>query len=212
MRLEAAPSDQKPSIESLVGLNETAQFLKIDEESLAEWTAAGYAPHYLYNGKGPYFHRAEIKKWARTYILERRGGLPIPKMISVLSHIGSSELTPPAAIAAIQNLQQVDMRGLVSGIYFLCFGDAVVYVGQTNVIMQRVASHVSEGSKEFDINRIFFLPCPPSQLLDMETKFISMLKPKYNYNKQGRLVLSKNEVMVRLQSGRCEGKDAEEEK
>jgi hypothetical protein len=67
--------------------------------------------------------------------------------------------------------------------YFLCDGDEVVYVGQSSCISARLGTHIMEGVKKFDHDRVFFLPCPIESLNLIEQHYIETLKPKYNGGK-----------------------------
>jgi hypothetical protein len=66
----------------------------------------------------------------------------------------------------------------VTGIYFLWFGNEIVYVGQSRNITQRVFQHVQDGTKRFD--GLSFLPVKPSLLNKFERRYIERLLPRYN--------------------------------
>ncbi len=63
------------------------------------------------------------------------------------------------------------------GIYFLCQGSDVVYVGKTTNFYSRMGSHV-DGKFEFDNMR--FLPAHAKNLDAMEREYIARFCPKYN--------------------------------
>lgn len=67
-----------------------------------------------------------------------------------------------------------------SGIYFLCSGPDVVYVGQSVRVVSRVAEHISTRGDQFDHDRVYFLPCPTHALDEVERRFIRMLMPRLN--------------------------------
>jgi excinuclease UvrABC nuclease subunit len=81
----------------------------------------------------------------------------------------------PPALAAISHLRELDLDSFC-GVYFLCDGDEVVYVGKSLVAFSRALSH--RKTKEFD--RVFFLRTPESDLLAIERQFIESLKPRLN--------------------------------
>ena len=81
---------------------------------------------------------------------------------------------------AIENLCRLMVNGHTSGIYFLCDGQDVVYVGQSVSALGRVATHLAERIKEFLPERVFFLPCPAEDLTRIENHYIRLLRPKYN--------------------------------
>lgn len=68
----------------------------------------------------------------------------------------------------------------ISGVYFLCEGDKVNYVGQSKDIKQRIRTHQREKSKSFD--SVFAVKLPQEQLVKIEGMFIQLLCPKYNMN------------------------------
>ena len=68
----------------------------------------------------------------------------------------------------------------ISGVYFLCEGDKVNYVGQSKDIKQRIRTHQRQKSKSFD--SVFAVRLPQEQLVKIEGMFIQLLCPKYNMN------------------------------
>ena len=60
------------------------------------------------------------------------------------------------------------------GVYFLCHGNKVVYVGQSINPSARIAQH--QADKQF--NRVFMIPT--NNLDEVETMYIKKFKPKYN--------------------------------
>lgn len=64
----------------------------------------------------------------------------------------------------------------VPGVYFLISGLEVVYVGQSERVLGRMAGHMD---KEFDEVRMIEVPDRDS-MLALEGKLISLLRPKYN--------------------------------
>jgi hypothetical protein len=77
------------------------------------------------------------------------------------------------------------IRRLKCGVYFLIKDESVVYVGQSTNIAQRIANH--KATKDFDT--FTYIQCKPENLNTIEAMYIDRLKPKYNYNSQGRLVM-----------------------
>jgi excinuclease UvrABC nuclease subunit len=67
------------------------------------------------------------------------------------------------------------------GIYALCDGDRIVYVGKTANIFNRIASHLRTPMKE-QFDRVWFRPCSPIEADVLEKELIAELKP--NKNKQ----------------------------
>ncbi len=167
---------------SMVGIEDAASQCSIDVEHLRQWTESGHAPHYMVNGSGPFYKISELKYWAKENLIVKKGGFPVPRTIDVLRpvHEVSSRRCPPTSIAAMQGLCYVAITCSVSGIYFLCDGDEVVYVGQSVCVAARLGQHISEGVKKFEHDRIFFLPCPVASLDIIENHYIETMNPKYN--------------------------------
>jgi hypothetical protein len=69
------------------------------------------------------------------------------------------------------------IEGLV-GVYFLVLDNRVVYVGMSFDIPARIRTHINERAKAFD--RVFVLECHPDFVCDLETLYITRLRPKYN--------------------------------
>lgn len=96
---------------------------------------------------------------------------------------------PPTCIASFTELRQylgaytAGMRDPAAraGVYFLCLGNEVVYVGQATKVGARVGAHFD---KEFD--RVYYISCRESELTDYEGAFIYHLKPKLNRTTCGR--------------------------
>lgn len=90
------------------------------------------------------------------------------------------------AIRAVPRLRQelasasVEIAGCeaICGVYFLLHDTEVVYVGQSIGILSRVATHSEEGLKTF--NRWCYLKVKRDQLDELESFYITLLRPKYN--------------------------------
>lgn len=155
-------------------------------ERLIELADAGYAPHYLIDGKGPWFKIMELREWFDRNAVQARGGLPMPTRLSLVIPAESRPVADaPESIARLTGLRHIDpAHFLCPGIYFLCVEDEVVYVGQSVNVPARIMTHIQESrrsaGKTFDPLRIFYLPVPESELLSVESEFICRLKPKYN--------------------------------
>jgi hypothetical protein len=79
-------------------------------------------------------------------------------------------------------LQEIDASIIPPCIYFLLSLSKVVYVGQTTDLRGRIGAHRRD--KLFD--RVLFLPAPPEDLDRMESRFVGLLKPKYNFHPDRR--------------------------
>lgn len=166
-----------------VGIVEAAAYCDLTEESLRRWTESGHAPHYFIDGRGPYYRKTILKKWVEENLMQINAGMPVPQTLPVLTAVtqsdnGDSDI--PFPLCAINNLLRVAIGAAQSGIYFLCSGPDVVYVGQSTSVLSRLCTHVAHGRKTFDLGRVFFLACPPHDLVRVERHWINTLRPKYN--------------------------------
>jgi len=91
----------------------------------------------------------------------------------VLSVIGLA----PVSISSIPGLRVYD-PAFLTGVYFLCKCNEVVYVGQSTNIGNRFTIHAAESTKDHD--KVFFLRVPASQLVEVESRFIASLEPVHN--------------------------------
>jgi hypothetical protein len=64
------------------------------------------------------------------------------------------------------------------GVYFLLLGAEIVYVGQSNNVLMRLASHQTRGEIEFD--RFFIERCSQAQVANLEAMYIAKFKPRHN--------------------------------
>lgn len=66
----------------------------------------------------------------------------------------------------------------ICGIYFLCRGEKVIYVGQAVNVEARLAQHEDERIRWFD--RFFFIEYPAANLDKAEAEWIKLLRPPTN--------------------------------
>ena len=86
----------------------------------------------------------------------------------------------PASIEALEDQMMYAEPIRVPGIYFLCLGPDVVYVGRSRSPLQRSGEHLD---KPFD--RVFMLPVKAQDIIRTEQAFIRVLKPSLNDRYQG---------------------------
>lgn len=143
---------------------------------IIELADAGYAPHYRIDGGAPLFLPPEIKRWMAKNLLQRRDGASLLDAMRVVVAAPPVQDMPPKSIRNIGALRQMPSCEYEPGVYFLCDGDDVVYVGQSVQPTARIATHVT--TKTFD--RAYLLPVPPSELNEVEGAFIRVLTPRLN--------------------------------
>lgn len=74
----------------------------------------------------------------------------------------------------------------MSGVYFLCWNGVVVYVGQSVSLISRAAQHARV--KTFD--DIFAVKVSPAYLNRVEGFWIDHLRPRYNHDSKGKLIMA----------------------
>lgn len=160
----------------------TAEFAAVNTgipaERLLELCAAGFAPHYSVDGGPPMFRQAEINAWTKANLVEAKGGMPMPREANVHPKPASACLTAPVCLRGLEGLLTCVLPDRISGVYFLCRGAEVVYVGQSTDVLGRVAQHRTYK----DHDRAYYWPVPPGELDRVEGAFIRLLKPCLNGN------------------------------
>jgi hypothetical protein len=87
------------------------------------------------------------------------------------------------SLEAYQPLQPHTLQPFnYSGVYFLCQGEEVVYVGQSKNVGGRITSHID--TKSFD--SVLIIPVPEENLRSVETYWIERLKPVLNRSLEER--------------------------
>jgi hypothetical protein len=183
---QAASSVQQMMLPFRTPQEATERLKGITPERLIELAEAGYAPHYWVDGQGPFFKVMELLKWVEHNMVQAVGGMPMPTRLSLVVPVRSRPANDaPESIARLVGLCHIDpAHFLCPGVYFLCLGDEVVYVGQSVNVPARIMTHINESrrpaGKRFDPLRIFYLPVPGSELSRIESEFIGKLQPEYN--------------------------------
>lgn len=147
---------------------------------IREMVMQGHMPHYRIKGiEEPFFRLPEAKEWISNNLIERiKGRKLVPPQVVVLSN--PAQYYPrgvPQAISTIVGLEEIRTEQLC-GVYFLCLGNEVVYVGQSTNVMARFQTHCQERRNQFE--RIFFIRVPFCNLNEVERRFIESLQPKLN--------------------------------
>ena len=133
---------------------------------------SGLIPHVFVDGRGPLFSHNDTISWIRKNLVDEHHGTPI-KPMPVLYNANPFDV--PVALSNIAERLIMLPACCFSGIYFLCEGNDVVYVGQSVNAGSRSTSH-----RDKQFNSILILPVPEEKLNEIESAFIGLLKPKYN--------------------------------
>lgn len=114
----------------------------------------------------------------------------------------------PRSIAELDTLLHLPLAWTASGVYFLCEGDEVVYVGRSLSVLHRIAEHIKASVKEF--SHVFFLPCAIAELDEIEQRWIKTLNPKYNFVHGERRAPRRNKrtrgTVIQVTEGRWRGR------
>jgi hypothetical protein len=156
------------------------------EEQMNELANAQIVPHYILkhpitNEISFYYAPAELNEWFYSNCFQRN----FPKFepeIKFLNIALAHELPNiPPQLTAIENLFCIPQENLYfgSGVYFLCKGKQIVYIGQSVNVGSRVPNHC--GEKDFD--SVFFIPVVKSKLDQYEAALIDFFNPPINKGK-----------------------------
>ena len=139
---------------------------------IEELCQSGHMPHIYIDGRGPLFSHNDTVAWIRKNLVNKHNGSPI-EPLPVLFKANPCDV--PNELALLTHRLVYLPACCFSGVYFLCSGAEIVYVGQSISVGARSNSHKT---KKFD--RILILPVPNEELNRVEAAFIGLLQPKYN--------------------------------
>lgn len=190
--------DEFAKLPSLRTAQECAAEIRVlTAERLTELATSGYAPCWFVDGV-PWFQVTAVRAWCATQFGKKQPGRPFPRATSVAILDGPVPFdVVPDVLKPIANLLRPSRAAAsLSGVYFLVDGAdrEVVYVGQAVQVDSRISSHLREGTKMF--SDAMWLPVPESELNEVESSFIRLLRPKLNGN-QGRMVAEPHSTLAR---------------
>ena len=184
------PGSLKTAEEISKGLKEL-----ISPERVLELEQAQYMPCRIVDGEYR-FQLRDVKEWLVTNLMKQTLGRSFPQAIRVPIPTSPGKMPdlPQTLLLFAQHLGVYGEVFLPPCVYFLVCERKVVYVGKTTDLPGRISGHRREREKKFDC--VFYLPVPEHELFDVESSFISILKPKYNHGKRGKLVFSSSSFDV----------------
>jgi hypothetical protein len=97
-----------------------------------------------------------------------------------LSNKTALTLTNKVLLSEAEIVSAANPWELATGIYFLIYGDKVIYVGQSVNVYARISQH---HDKLFD--SFAFIPCEKNLLDSLESLYIHVLRPSLNGNMHG---------------------------
>lgn len=172
----------------------------ITDEELIKIANEGLCPHYVLTNpvtdeKTIWFFPPEINSWfVDNYVRyneSKRGKLGMNYHFHYFdrnTHIANVEDIIPDELHRIKDLYKLPMESIntPSGIYFLCKGKKIVYIGQSTNIAGRICTHINDGLKDFD--NVYFITCPISKLLQLESCLVRYFKPPLNESKNTQYI------------------------
>ncbi len=163
----------------LVDAKAVAELLGLSEDRVRDLAVAGFWPHYRFDGGEPQFNKSESKTWAARHLMQRfEGAEPKFELKVIVAAAGTVKTLPPPSLGGLRGLTELTHHLHPPGVYFLCDGDNVVYVGQSVEPLQRIGTHRRDRGKQFD--RVYFIAVPEFMLDTVERQFIALLKPRHN--------------------------------
>jgi len=78
----------------------------------------------------------------------------------------------------LENLGFVEVSRHTIGVYALCFGRRVIYIGQSMNVYNRIRAHRGRRQPQWD--KVFVLWCEPADLSHLEGEMIRRFIPKHN--------------------------------
>jgi len=145
------------------------------------------------------FSQSEIDDWFKGYV-QRRNRKIAPQINFMTNEAAKFKVSPvdivPPGLANIKELQKIPFSAFdsPSGVYFLCKGADIVYIGQAKSILHRLSSHKRE--KEFD--SVYFISCHIEQLTPLETALIHFYRPILNKSTLGEITINDQGVLAHL--------------
>lgn len=90
--------------------------------------------------------------------------------------------TLPAAgqLPSLSEIRKAAAASPQGGVYFLLNGDEVVFVGESDKLLQRLADHLVSRQFGHLFDRYVVLPCSDGLRRPIEREYITLLKPRYN--------------------------------
>jgi len=158
----------------------------LSEEEILKLAKDGIIPHYIITNpltkeESIWFNSAELTEWFENNCVRYQEAY-FTQQYSFLS-FDRSMIQPrstPDELSRIKDLYHLPMEYINTppGVYFLCRGSKIVYIGKARNVANRITTHVAEGRKKFD--NAYFITCNINQLDELEMSLIKFYQPEYN--------------------------------
>lgn len=156
---------------------EAAKSCLISEERLLKLAKEGFAPCVIIDEDNYLFFRKDILSWARENLMQIQDGKKIEVYLEFLAPSEKAVKEIPKNLIPLESrLQYFPLTYTGTCVYFLVLKDEIVYIGQSESLLNRIAAHRLD--KHFD--RVFFINIAQDKVLDVEAALIKSFKPKYN--------------------------------
>lgn len=161
------------------------------EEELIEMAKQGLCPHYvirnpLNNTEGIYFIQTEITDWINDNLLkQKRYKIEQNIVLHYVDYehhkIAETDVVP-SELTRVNGLLKLPlcMINTPPGIYFLCKGPQIVYIGKAKNVYSRILNHINEEKKDF--NQVYFISCHVNNLTTFERALIRYYRPPLNHD------------------------------
>lgn len=159
----------------------------IGDAAILDLAKNGICPHYIVinpitQEESIFFISSELNEWLSENFVRYNQGCITPSFRFI--HFNKEEFKAPGNVPVelsyISNLYYLPIENINTppGIYFLCKGQKVQYIGQAKNVAARIITHISEGIKDFD--SVYFIPYAVDRLFELETALIRHLQPPLN--------------------------------
>lgn len=159
-------------------------------EKIHELTEEGVMPHYKlidpFNGNQVmkyYYRTKDVENFIikNCLISQDLTFEPEYKFVNFCTGISTEESAQiPIELSNLSQMYVIrtDQMLATCGIYFLCKEKKIVYIGQSTSIATRLAVHIEEAAKQFDL--CVWIPIHKRDLDTVEASLIKHFKPKLN--------------------------------
>jgi hypothetical protein len=159
----------------------------VGDEGVIQLAMDGICPHYVLTNpltkeESIWFVPSELNYWfEENFIRFQQGNFTPNYQFTYFSKddcLATGEI--PDELHKIQDLYQIPIEHISTppGIYFLCKGKKIQYIGQATNVASRIVTHIKEGLKDFD--KVLFITSPIRRLTEVETALIRYFRPPLN--------------------------------
>lgn len=173
----------------------------VGDEGVLQLARDGVCPHYILTNpitkeETLWFVPSEINDWFDNNFVRYNEGYFTPKYDFLYFNKDLNKISGvvPDELLRIKDLYELPLQHICTppGIYFLCKGKSIQYIGQASSVSGRILTHISEGLKDFDA--VYFISCPINRLNELESALIRYFAPPLN--RTCRIQPSQKDVVI----------------